>query len=79
MIWFLDADTVRVSSNLTVSPVDLCGPFDNTISPGRIGDKSMCKSSDGVSPSGNVTKGSLSGPSTRFSIDDRSLHEEGDV
>lgn len=73
MIWFRDADTVRVSSNLTVSPVDLSCPFDNTISPGRYGVKSKCNSSDGVSPSGKVTRGSLSGPSTRFSIDDRIL------
>lgn len=74
MIWFLDADTVLVSSNFTVSPVVLSCPFDNTISPGRIGVKSICNSSDGVSPSdGNVTNGSLSGPSTRFSIDDRIL------
>lgn len=76
-----DADVIRFSSNFTVSTVvpPICSVVNEPRSLGTTtaiaGDKSNCNSSEGVSPSGNVTSGSLSGPSTRFSKDDRILCE----
>lgn len=72
-----DAEVIRFSSNFTVSIVVplICSVVNVQLrSFGTttviVGGKSNCNSSDGVSPSGNSTNGSLSGPSTRFSNDD---------